>query len=327
MIFLILRGILVGVGIFSVVPIASCSAQNPVPEQPQIQLDQTHLHTFDGDKLPYTKWLPKQEPKLVIIGVHGISGATSDFRPLAKHILTELPKVAIYGAETRGQGKDPIKERRGHIHNREEWFKDLTTFTRLIRKRHPDAKIVWCGESMGSLIVLHTYAWAKDRENLCDAMVLSSPITAIRSEFPQWKISATNIAGFLFPKARVSLESLSGEKEVRVTKDTIHQEQATTNSYHIKKHTLRLLTTLGNMMQTSRKASQKLDIPFLVLHGGKDIFSDPKDVERFFEGLPAQIPSSRRYYPESFHLLFHDHQSDKVVADIAKWIKTLPNEK
>jgi alpha-beta hydrolase superfamily lysophospholipase len=327
MIVPILRGMLVGIGIFSLVPIASCSAQNPVPKQPQIQLDQTHLHSFDGDKLPYTKWLPKQEPELVIIGVHGISGATSDFRPLAKHVLAELPKVAIYGAETRGQGKDPIKERRGHIHNREEWFKDLTTFTGLIRKRHPNAKIVWCGESMGSLIVLHTYAWSEDRENLCDAMVLASPITAIRSEFPQWKISAANIAGFLFPKARVSLESLSGEDEVRVTKDTIHQEQAATNSYHIKKHTLRLLTTLGNMMQASRKASEKLDIPLLVLHGGKDVFSDPKDVERFFEGLPSEIPSTRIYYPESFHLLFHDHQSDKVVADIAKWIKALPNAK
>ncbi|MDC0302683.1 lysophospholipase, partial [bacterium] len=88
-----------------------------------------------------------------------------------------------------------------------------------------------------------------------------------------------------------------------------------------------LLTTLGNMMQTSRKASQKLDLPILVLHGGKDVFSDPKDVERFFEGLPAEIPSTRKFYPESFHLLFHDHQSDQVVADITEWIKDLPPKK
>ena len=80
-------------------------------------------------------------------------------------------------------------------------------------------------------------------------------------------------------------------------------------------------------MQTSREASQKLDIPLLVLHGGKDVFSDPKDIERFFESLPKIIPSTRRYYPKSFHLLFHDHESDKVVADIAKWIRALPSEK
>lgn len=319
----ILRGACVGIGIFLFALFTSCSAQTAVPQEPQIRLDETDFHTFDGDKLPYTKWVPKNEPELIIIGVHGISGATSDYRPLAKHVLAEIPKVAIYGAETRGQGKDPVKERRGHINNREEWFKDLTSFTSLIRKKYPKAKIVWCGESMGSLIVLHTYAYSEDRANLCDAMILASPITEIRSDFPRWKIKAANFAGFLLPKARVSLESLSGEDEVRITKDTIHQEQATTNSYHIKKHTLRLLTTLGNMMQTSQQASQKLDIPLLILHGGKDIFSDPADVVKFFQGLPATVKATRNYYPESFHLLFHDHQSDKVVEDIGKWIKDL----
>ncbi len=323
----ILRSLLVGIGIFLLVPITSCSAQNVVPQKPQIRLDDTHFHTFDGDKLPYTKWMPTKDPELVIIGVHGISGAISDYRPLAKHVLSDLPTVAIYGAETRGQGKDPVKERRGHINNREEWFKDLTSFTALIRKNHPMAKIVWCGESMGSLIVLHTYASSGDRKNLCDAMILSSPITDIRSDFPRWKIKAANIAGFLFPKARVSLESLSGEDEVRVTKDTIHQEQADTNSYHIKKHTLRLLTTLGNMMETSRKASRKLDIPLLVLYGGEDVFADPADVEKFFNELPEKVEGTRKYYPESFHLLFHDHQSDKVVEDIGKWIKKLIKRK
>jgi hypothetical protein len=58
----------------------------------------------------------------------------------------------------------------------------------------------------------------KDSGAHCDAMILASPITDIRSDFPPWIISAVNITGFLFPKARISLESLSGEDEVRVTK-------------------------------------------------------------------------------------------------------------
>jgi len=318
------RALAVSIGIFLCTLLTSCSAQNAVPDSPKIRLDKTHLHSFDGDILPYTQWTTKEEPELIIIGVHGISGAASDYRPLAKHLLAGLPKIAIYGAETRGQGKDPIKERRGHIGNRQDWFKDLTSFTSLIRQKHPKAKIIWCGESMGSLIILHTYAESKDRQNLCDAMILASPITAIRSDFPQWKISLVNLIGTLLPKARVSLESLSGQDQVRVTKDTVHTEQAATNSYHVKKHTLRLLTTLGKMMQSSKKASQKLTIPLLVLHGGQDVFSDPKDVEAFVTNLPETATATRKFYPESFHLLFHDHQSDKVIADIATWLKALP---
>lgn len=290
-----------------------------------IRLEKNILHTFDGDQLPYTEWEPKEEPELVIIAAHGISGAASDYKQLATHLLANDQRIAVYAAETRGQGNDPIKERRGHIEKRENWYRDLYSFTKLIRKKHPKAKVVWCGESMGSLIVLHAYAAAQAQEEheLCDAMIISSPITEIRGDFPRWKINAAHTIATLFPKARISLESLSGEKEVRVTKNSVHQEQVNQNSYHIKRHTFRLLSTLGDMIETTGKAGKSVDIPILILHGGKDIFSEAVAVERFEKSLPEQNKVTRKYYPESFHLLFFDHQSDLVIKDIEKWVKTL----
>lgn len=323
----VLRRFLLGISLLLPSCISSCSAQGPVPPAKKIRLDETHLHSFDGDKFPYTKWMPKRDPKTIIIGVHGISGAASDYGPLANHVLSKYPDIAVYGAETRGQGNDPIKERRGHIRKRSDWYRDLYAFTALIRKKHPKARIIWCGESMGSLIVLHAYASAKDRTNLCDAMVLSSPITAIRKDFPRWKITASKIASTLFPKARLSLETLSGDPEVRVTKDTIHSKQAQTNSYHVERHTLHLLTTLGDMMEKAPKAGQKLDLPLLVLHGGKDVFSLPEDVKKFVDSLPDKVDATRKFYPECFHLLFYDHKNDLVIGDIAKWVKALKFKK
>ncbi|MEJ6580665.1 MAG: alpha/beta fold hydrolase [Akkermansiaceae bacterium] len=303
-----------------------CATTPDVPDRTKIRLENHLLHSFDGDQFPYRSWMPKEEPELVIIGVHGISGAAADYKPLGSHLLSDLPRTAIYAAETRGQGNDPIKERRGHINDKKEWFNDLVSFTHVIRKRHPNAKIVWCGESMGSLIVLHTYAQARNKQALCDAIILASPIVNIRGDFPKWKeILAHTLANF-FPKARVSLESLSGKEEVRVTKDTIHEEQATKNSYHIERHTLHLLSTLGKMIRSMNSAAQELDIPVLVLHGGKDVFSDPKDVERFFGKIPEAAPHTRKFYPESFHLLFHDHQSELVVSDITTWLKEIGDQ-
>ena len=314
-------------GLFTVIGmllLSSCSLSQVVSKPADIRLEDGHLHSFDGDRLPYTTWISKTEPDQIIIGVHGISGAASDYKPLGKHLLANLPGTAIYAAETRGQGYDPIKERRGHIGNRREWFQDLTTFTRLIRKKHPKARIIWCGESMGSLIVMHTYAYAADRSGLCDAMILSSPIVDIKGDFPKWKVHLANGAAALFPKARLSLETLAGKTDVKVTKNTIHSEQTKKNPYHIERHTLRLLTTLGDMIRGMKKASQNLNIPLYVLYGGKDVFSDPADVKVFLENLPASTKSEQTFYPESFHLLFHDHQSDKVVADIEKWLRKLP---
>lgn len=319
------RILTVSIGIFFPLLSASCSFPKTVSPPPKIHLDHHHLHSFDGDKLPYTKWLPQQDPQLIIIGIHGINGASSDFRPLAQHLLAQSTNIAIYGAETRGQGNDPIKTRHGHIENQEDWYKDLTAFTHLIRQKHPKAKIVWCGESMGALIALHTFAHAQGSppQHSCDALILASPITAIRRDFPRWKIHLAHLAGFLFPKVRVPLENFSQQDEVRVTKNAIHHEQAATNPYHVKKHSLHLLTTLSKMIQNSPEASQKLNIPLLILHGGKDIFSDPQDIQTFHAQLPKTAKSTRQFYPESYHLLFHDHQSDQVTNDIATWLKTL----
>ena len=315
------RGLFTVIGVFL---LSNCRLSHVVSTSSEVRLEEKHLHSFDGDRLPYTTWMPKTAPDQIIIGVHGISGAASDYKPLGDHLLANLPGTAIYAAETRGQGNDPIKERQGHIGDRREWFRDLTTFTRLIRKKHPKARIVWCGESMGSLIVMHTYAYAVDRSGLCDAMILSSPIVDIRGDFPKWKEHLANGAAALLPKARVSLEALAGKSDVKVTKNAIHSEQAQKNPYHIERHTLRLLTTLGDMIRGMKKASRSLNIPLYVLYGGKDVFSDPKDVKIFLENLPETTKSKQTFYPESFHLLFHDHQSDKVVADIEKWLRKLP---
>ena len=78
------------------------------------------------------------------------------------------------------------------------------------------------------------------------------------------------------------------------------------------------------MIRKSNQAAQFIEIPLLFLHGGKDVFSDPKDVASFASQLPHPEKATRIYYPESYHLLFFDHESDRVIADITKWLKKLP---
>ncbi len=296
-----------------------CSTSTALTAPASTQLDDTTYQTFDGDRFGYRKWLPKTEPQMVIIGVHGINGASLDYKPLATEVLKSLPHTAVYAAETRGQGNDPIKSRRGHIHHREEWFRDLLTFSHLIRKQHPKAKIVWCGESMGSLIVLHSHTYAlATQQKSCDALILSSPITEIRGDFPRWKERLAHGLAAIFPTARISLETLSGNHSAKVTKDSIHQEQANQNSYHVKRQTFRLLSTLGKMIRSAKDAGQQIQIPTLILHGGKDIFSEAQDVEAFAKAIPKA--PVRQYYPESYHLLFYDHQSETVIRDITDWL-------
>ncbi|MFC7336446.1 alpha/beta fold hydrolase [Haloferula chungangensis] len=277
----------------------------------------------------YRKWLRSgSKPDTVIIALHGFCGASIDYENLAKHLLKNQPETAVYAYEVRGQGRDPLKERRGDIDDPANWSTDLLAFTQLVKKENPDARIVWFGESMGSLIVSHTYndMVSKGGAAPCDAIGVTSPVVAIRGDFPTWKKELVRGFSKLAPGARVSIDALSGGEPVQMTEDSIHSEQSETNSWHVDKHTLRLLVTLGDMIETMPECASHYQVPTLVLHGGQDFFTSPDDVKSFVSQVPASTDLTRKYYPKGHHLLMYDSIKDEVIEDIATWLDELRDQ-
>ncbi|WP_435895715.1 serine aminopeptidase domain-containing protein [Oceaniferula spumae] len=307
---------------------ALSSCANPIAVNPirkvMPKLEEKQYVTYDGDRLGYNKWLPeKEEPQTVIIGVHGISGHSGDYDNFAKYLLKNSKSTALYAAETRGQGLDPKVERRGDIRRVKEWYKDLYTFTQLVRKVHPKAKVIWFGESMGSLIVVNAYTNAPRGMPKPDALIVSSPIIDVQAKLAPWKILAVRISTFLMPTLRISLESLSNGERAVVTQDDIHEEQAAKNAWYIPRYTLRLLLKLGDLAEIMPRQAEAVDCPILVLHGGKDIFTSEDSVKNFYEHLPETTPKARKYYPRSYHLLMYDAHRQTIFKDTVDWIKKL----
>ena len=284
-------------------------------------LAESSYTSFDGDRLPYRKWLPKGDTRLVVIGFHGIAGASADMGNLGEHFQRHLPGAAVYAPDLRGQGLDPQVVRRGDIRDREDWILDARTFGRLVRREHPGARVVWCGESMGSLIALHTVADSSPPP--CDALIMSSPVVRIGGDIPAWRLRLLRLAAWVAPRKRISLERLSGEDTVQVTRGEVHQDQAATNPWHVPEFSLRLLSSLEALIRGASTAAPRVNMPVLVLHGGRDIFSRPADIEDFAQRFPG--PTERHYYPESYHLLFYDHERDRVLADVTRWLRDLPD--
>ncbi len=315
----------------SVALISSCSTH--LTAQPQVKgiprLEKSHYVSFDQDQFGYKKWLhsPKKypHPDTIIIGVHGISGHAEDYDNLGNYLLKHANNIALYAPETRGQGSDPIKSRRGDIHSPKDWFRDLYTFTRLIRKKYPHSKIIWFGESMGSLIVAHAYTHPPHGEKKPDALVLSSPIIGVTDQVPAWKMTSLKATSALLPKLRISLETLSTEQPGAVTKDDIHKEQAAKNSWYIPRYTLRLLLHLNDLSTNMDEAAAQIHCPILILNGGKDIFSSPKNVDHLTKQFPAKPANQtqHKFYPGSYHLLMYDHDRKKIFSDVLQWLQWL----
>jgi alpha-beta hydrolase superfamily lysophospholipase len=279
-----------------------------------------------NETFQYRKWVRSSAtPDTVLIGLHGFCGASIDYENLANHLLKTQPKTAVYAYEVRGQGRDPLKERRGDIDDPANWSRDLLAFTELVKEENPDARVVWFGESMGSLILSQTYydIVSKGGEAPCDAIGLTSPVVKIRADFPTWKKELVRGISKLAPGARVSLEALSGGEPVQMTEDTIHSEQSETNSWHVDKHTLRLLVTLGDMIEDMPDYASSYQVPTVVLYGGEDFFTSADDVKSFTSKIPKCTDLTRNYYPEGHHLLMYDSVKGEVISDVANWLNHL----
>lgn len=276
----------------------------------------------------YRSWIaPNSEPDVVVIGIHGFCGASSDYKNLGGYLLKHHPQTAVYAYEVRGQGLDPVVDRRGDIPDSREWYRDLHAFTRLVRDRHPEAKVVWFGESMGGLIAAHALCGAPPGEAVCDALILSSPVVRFSDDVPGWKRALVRVAAATVPRARVSLGTLTGGEELRMTAASNHAGQAAKNPYHVEFHTLRLIGTLVRHIEGMDACAAGIRVPVLVLHGGKDFFNDDADVRRFVARFPAKVRRSHRHYPDAHHLLMHDARRELVFHDIGLWLGQLRDKR
>ena len=274
-----------------------------------------------SDTFGYRTWKRNNVAQdVVVIGIHGFCGASVDYTNLGEYLVKRQPKTAVYAYEIRGQGSDPIKQRRGDIGNPAQWYADLEAFTQLVEERHPDAKIIWYGESMGALIATHALVSAPAGKPPCDGLVLSSPIVRFKNDIEPWKIELVQAAATTLPLARVTIDAIAGGQDVQMTSESKHSEQSQTNSYNIEKHTLRLLGTLAKLIDGMNNCAKNLEIPTLVLHGGQDFFNDDSEMRGFFARIPSDVPGTYKNYPDAHHLLMYDDDRDKVFRDVGKWL-------
>lgn len=289
-------------------------------------MDATTWTSFDGKELPYaTAATAASDADQVVILVHGLSGASSDFQPLVGGLASE--PVAFHAVELRGQGRDPAIDERGDIRSPEIWWRDLLAFDALVRERHPGLPVIWHGESLGALIVLHAHALAKrEQRPLPDGLILQCPVVASESPLSGWREFLVRALIRLFPTRRVSLGELA-PKEQRdqprpMTHDRAYQEEIKKQPHYLERFSLRLLGGIGKMMATSGEAARAVEVPVLVLHSPNDVFVSGEQTERFFDRIPSRAKTLRRY-EDSYHLLLHDRQAEEVVADVRKWLENL----
>jgi alpha-beta hydrolase superfamily lysophospholipase len=297
-------------------PLASCALRTEISPAPAPPTN-SFLTTTDGKHLSLRHWNLQQNPDIVIIALHGLAGAARDFNNLAEALPTQSPGTTLYALNLRGLGYDDDAAARGDIRDSKLWLRDLEELHDALSQRHPEARFVWLGESMGGLIALHTATRGIQKP---DGIILASPVVNVNS-IPPWQRFALTLASKMAPCARLSLETVAGG-DFHATDDSQHFEQSETNVYYIERFTLRFLNTLATMAGQMPQQARQTDpaLPVLILQGGQDFLSPPK-VGRQFATL---FPSSTRHqtFSKSHHLLFYDQDRSQVVSEVLRWVNS-----
>lgn len=305
--------------------IASCKSITNLPSGPA--LHPQDWTSYDGKSMPCQSWLPGADTRMrgIVIAVHGLSGASSDFW----FIGDTLPRrgYAVYAYDLRGQGHDPVVSERGDIRSANQWLRDLETFHLLVRAKHPGMPVFWYGESLGSLICMHTAATRLSDRRDPDGIVLASPVAGLKTAVSGFRRRLLQTAAVLTPRSRYSLGDLAGidENKLQVTSTTTHGGQMAVTGHHISSFSLRLLSEIGRLLDGNSSAARSLRMPVLFLATPNDILSSPDQVQTLFSQIRA--PNKRLlWYTRSYHLLLHDAQRAEVSHDLFKWLEARRNE-
>jgi len=278
----------------------------------------------DGETFSYSLWAPEaspnQPPRAVIVAVHGLSGAALDYEPLGSYLAKH--RVATYAIELRGQGNDPVPERRGDLAQIEDWFADLSAFFALIRQRHPGAQIYYYGESMGSALLIRFLAQALDIEQP-DGVVLASPVVEIKAKPTWWQEQVFRFFLWIGPTHRIDVRQYTKRNDENdpanwVTRDEAHRRWFEASSHKINCFTVRFFKCLRDLINGCFAVAPKIKVPVLVIYAANDVFIPPARVEQFFARLGSQ-EKERRLFPESYHLLLHDHDKAEALEYIEAW--------
>jgi acylglycerol lipase len=273
----------------------------------------------DGATFSYSHWPANGEPHAVMIAVHGLSGAALDFEPLGARIAPL--GFATYAPELRGQGNDPLPARRGDLDRLSTWFADLAAFIAHVRTENPGQPVCCYGESMGAAILIRFLAQAAP-DQLPTALILASPVTALQQKTPLLLNVIFRTLLLVRPKFRVDVRKMAKREKVprHVTRDEAHREWFLTAPHKLDAFTIRFFKCLQDLIAGCFDAAPRLRMPVLVLYAQHDIFIRTDLVEEFFARL-GSTDKELTLYPESYHLLLHDHDRAEVLERIVTWLE------
>ena len=273
--------------------------------------------SHEGEHRDAHRWR-KGNSRAVVACIHGMSGSGEQFAPLPQN----MDGISFYALDLRGQGSDPVKERRGMLLDLDNQLRDIDLFLAAVAAEHPGESLFLMGESMGALLsAAYAAEYTLNKKLQVNGLILSVPVVELAKPVPGVLRRILRFAAKAAPKARLSPGVFVKSKSLapKITRDQAYQDSLREKPHHISDFTLRFLVELGDLIEKSQHYAPQIALPTLVLAAGQDCFVRPEQIATWFEKIP-EGDKTLHTYAEAYHLLWHDWDKQIVMRDIHRWI-------
>jgi alpha-beta hydrolase superfamily lysophospholipase len=305
--------------------------------------------TRDGTELSYARVDLGEGTGRVLVFIHGIGSYGGLYYHMAEPLRGAVD--AVYFPDLRGHGRSHGV--RGQLIGRNSVIRDMRAIVDAVQAEHPGSDVVLGGESMGGLLSL---GFAADQPDSIAALVLAAPALKLNTRRLRSMDSIRRGFEGLRPSARGSAPKpsgipVTGSMPGEVPRDPGLHAANEGDPLVLQTVGIRYLLVLGTFIwnwagRYPRRIAAALGgiadgegllpdprpisgrkggpLPVLILQGGADLVLDPAGARRLNDLIPQ---AEYAEFDESWHNLFWDPESPRVLARMAEWLHGLGRPK
>ena len=265
----------------------------------------------DGIALPLRIWPTKQEPKAILLALHGFNDYGTFIKDAAGYFSER--GVQVYAYDQRGFGEAP---HRGFWPGKEAFAQDLSATTKLLKARHKKVPLYLLGVSMGGAVIMT--AMTSDDPPSTAGVILAAPAVWGRKTQPFYQRWGLALAVRTIPWMKLSGRGLNIKPS-----DNIPMLRALGRDPLVIKET-RIDTIWGlvNLMDAALESSKTFDTRALILYGDNDEIIRQEPTDLMLSQLPKEAADRQtlKRYGEGYHMLLRGLNAEIVWKDILEWM-------
>ncbi len=268
------------------------------------------LTTTDGLQLAGEYFKPQDEPKGVIVLVHGMGEHFGRYKHVAQYF--ETIGYATVGMDHRGHGKSEGK--RGHTPTFHHLMNDIELLLIKTDELFPGLPVILYGHSMGANLAAN---YTLRRKPTLKGLILTSPYFKLAFDPPGWKVSLAKIMKGIMP----GLTQATGLEVEAVSRDKVVVEAYKNDKLNHDKMSAAFFANVHPAGLYPIEHATELTVKTLAMHGTADRLTSAKGTEEFANNNPQMI--ELKLWPNLYHELHNESEKQQVFDYIANWISKL----